>query len=176
VTLDASGSTDPESGVGGGVTGYHFAFGDGTTADSATPTVTHAYAKPGSYAATVAVTDAQGLTGSPGAPAQVQVVDGLAPRARIISPRNGKKLRRRGPIRFTGSAADDTAVAAVRLTLQRIGTKKLTKIKVRVQQGIWSYKVEKSLKLKRGRYELKAYAFDTTGNVSKAAHIRFALE
>jgi hypothetical protein len=176
VTLDASASTDPEAGVGGGITGYHFAFGDGTMADSATPTVTHAYAKPGVYAATVAVTDMQGLTGSPGAPAQVQVVDGIAPNARIISPRNGKKLRRRGPIRFTGSASDDSAVAAVGLTLQRIGTRKLTKIKVRVQQGIWSYKVKKSLKLKRGRYELKAYAVDTTGNVSKAARVRFALK
>ena len=182
VTLDASPSTDPEAGVGGGITGYHFVFGDGTTADSATPSVTHAYAKPGSYAATVAVTDAQGLTGSPSAAAQVQVLDGIAPSARIISPRNGTKLRLRtkrnklAPIRFTGSAADDTAVGAVRLTLQRIGTRKVTKIAVRVQQGIWSYKVKMSLKLKRGRYELKAYAVDTAGNVSKPARVRFSLK
>ena len=175
-TFDASASADPEAAYGGGIANYHFDFGDGTSVDSAAPVVTHAYAKPGTYAATVTATDAQGLAGVPSAPAQAQVVDGIAPTARIISPRNGRKLRLRGIIRFTGSAADDTSVAAVRLTLRRIGTKKLTTLKVRVQQGIWSYKMPRKLKLRRGRYELKAYAFDAAGNVSKPARVRFTLK
>jgi hypothetical protein len=176
VTLDASASSDPETGSGGGIAGYHFDFGDGTTADSPAPVVTHTYAKPGSYAATVSVSDAQGLAGVPSGAVRVRVVDGIAPSARIISPRNGKKLRRRSAIRFTGSASDDTAVAGVALTLRRIGTAKLTNIKVRLQQGIWTYKVPKRLKSRRGRYELKAYAVDTAGNVSKAARVRFTLK
>jgi hypothetical protein len=175
-TFDASASTDPEAGVGGGIAGYHFDFGDGTSADSASPVVTHAYTKPGTYSASVTVTDAQGLASAPSAAAQAVVGDGIAPSARIISPRNGKKLKLRGPIRFTGTAADDVAVAAVRLTLQRIGTKKATKTTVTVQQGIWSYKVPKKRKLKRGRYELKAYAVDLAGNVSKPARVRFTLK
>ena len=181
-TFDASASSDPEAATGGGIAGYHFDFGDGTSLDSPAPVVTHAYARPGSYSATVTATDAQGLTGAPSAPVQAAVVDGIVPTARIISPRNNRSLRlltkrhRRAPIRFTGSASDDTSVAAVGLTLQRLGTKRLTKIKVSVRQGIWSYKVSKKLKLRRGRYELKAYAVDAAGNVSKAARVRFRLK
>jgi hypothetical protein len=182
VTLDASASSDPEAGAGGGISGYHFAFGDGTAADSLTPVVTHTYARPGTYAATVTVTDVQGLAGAPSDPAQVRVIDGIAPTARIISPRGGRKIALRtrrhklSPIRFTGSAADDTGVAVVGLTLQRIGTQKLSRFTVKVSQDIWSYKAGKRLKLKRGRYELKAYAVDTAGNVSKPARVRFTLK
>jgi hypothetical protein len=175
VTLDASGSSDPEAGYGGGITAYHFDFGDGAIADAVTPSAGHAYTKPGTYTATVTVTDAQGLSAT-SEPVQVQVADGIAPTARIISPRNGRKLRRGGPIRFTGSAADDTGIAGVGLTLRRIGTKKATNIKVRVAQGIWSYKVPRQRKLRRGRYELKAFAVDTAGNVSKPAVARFTLK
>jgi hypothetical protein len=175
VTLDASASLDPEAGSGGGISAFHFDFGDGSSTDAPTPNAAHAYAKPGTYTARVTVTDAQGLAAT-SEPVQVQVADGIAPTARIISPRNGKKLRRRGPVRFTGSAADDVGVAAVGLTLRRIGTKRVTNIKVRVQQGIWSYKLPKKLKRKRGSYELKAYAVDTAGNVSKAARVRFTLK
>jgi hypothetical protein len=181
-TFDASASSDPEAASGGGIANYHFDFGDGTSLDSPTPVVTHAYAKPGSYSATVTVTDAQGLGGAPSARVQAAVTDGIAPTARIISPRNNRTLRlltkrhKRTPIRFTGSASDDTSVAAVGLTLQRLGTKRLTKITVTVRQGIWSYKVSKKLKLRRGRYELKAYAVDAAGNVSKAARVRFKLK
>jgi hypothetical protein len=175
-TFDASASNDPEAASGGGVAGYHFDFGDGTSTDSPTPTVTHAYAKPGTYSATVTVTDAQGLAGAPSNAVQAQVTDGIAPSVRIISPRNNKKLKRRHVVRITGSAADDTGVAGVGLTLQRPGTKKLTKIAVKVQQGIWSYKLSSKLKRKRGRYTLTAYAIDAAGNLSKPARIRFTLK
>jgi PKD repeat protein len=175
-TFDASASNDPEAASGGGVAGYHFDFGDGTSTDSPTPTVTHAYAKPGTYSATVTVTDAQGLAGAPSNAVQAQVTDGIAPSVRIISPRNNKKLKRRHVVRITGSAADDTGVAGVGLTLQRPGTKKLTKIAVKVQQGIWSYKLSSKLKRKRGRYTLTAYAIDAAGNLSRPARVRFTLK
>jgi len=175
-TFDASASSDPEAAYGGGIAGYHFDFGDGTSADSPTPTVTHTYAKPGTYAATVTVTDAQGLAGAASGAVQAQVTDGIAPTVRIISPRNNKKLKRRGSVRITGSATDDTAVAGVGLTLQRPGSKRLTKITAKLQQGIWSYKLPSKLKRKRGRYTLTAYAVDAAGNLSKAARIRFTLK
>jgi hypothetical protein len=182
VTFDASSSSDPEAASGGGIASYHFDFGDGTSADSPTPAATHAYAKPGAYAATVTVTDRQGSTSAPSAAVQASVTDGIAPTVRIISPRSGKRVAlrtkrgERAPIRFTGSAADDIAVAAVGLTLQRVGTRRVSRFTARVQQGIWSYKIRRSLKLKRGRYELKAYAADGAGNLSKAARVRVTLK
>ena len=175
-TFDASASSDPEAATGGGIAGYHFDFGDGTSADSNTPTVTHTYAKPGTYSATVTVTDAQGLAGAASGAVQAQVIDGIAPSVRIISPRNNKKLKRRGVVRITGSAADDIGVAGVGLTLQRPGSKRLMKIAVKVQQGIWTYKLPSKLKRKRGRYTLTAYAVDAAGNLSKAARVRFRLK
>jgi hypothetical protein len=175
-TFDASASSDPEAPYGGGIAGYHFDFGDGTSADSATPTVTHTYAKPGTYSATVTVTDAQGLAGAASSAVQAQVTDGIAPTVRIISPHNNKKLKRRKSVRITGSAADDTAVAGVGLTLKRPGSKRLTKITAKLQQGIWSYKLPSKLKRKRGRYTLTAYAIDAAGNLSKAARVRFTLK
>jgi hypothetical protein len=182
VTFDASSSSDPEAASGGGIASYHFDFGDGTTANSPSPAATHTYGKPGAYAATVTATDVQGLTGPASQAVQASVSDGIAPTARIISPRSGKRIAlrtkrgKRAPIRFTGSAADDIAVAAVGLTLQRIGTKRVSRFTARVQQGIWSYKLKQGLKLKRGRYELRAYAVDTAGNVSTAARVRFRLK
>ena len=175
VNLDATGSSDPEAATGGGIAGYHFDFGDGAVVDALTPSAGHAYAKPGVYTATVTVTDRQGVS-TTSAPVQVQVLDGVAPAARIISPRNGRKLHRRGVIRFTGSATDDVGIAAVGLTLRRIGTRKIVRYKTSFQQGIWSRKLPRRPRLRRGRYELKAYAVDTAGNVSKAARIRFTLK
>jgi hypothetical protein len=175
-TFDASASSDPEAASGGGIANYHFEFGDGTSVDSSTPTVTHAYARPGSYPATVTVTDAQGLAGAPSSAVQAQVTDGVAPTVRIISPQDNKKLKRRRVVRITGSAADDTGVAGVGLTLQRPGSRRLTTIAVKLQQGIWSYKLPSKLKRKRGRYTLTAYAVDGAGNLSKAARVRFTLK
>ncbi len=46
----------------GGPASYAWAFGDGKTAKTTTPSVTHVYAQPGTYAAAVTVTDDQGCS------------------------------------------------------------------------------------------------------------------
>lgn len=57
VSLDASGSFDPE----GGALSYRFEFGDGTPdVSQTTPVVSHVYATPGSFTAVVTVTDSEG--------------------------------------------------------------------------------------------------------------------
>lgn len=62
VTADASGSSDADN---NGIASYTFDFGDGTVVGpQAAPTASHQYAGPGSYAITVTVTDAAGLTDS----------------------------------------------------------------------------------------------------------------
>jgi YVTN family beta-propeller protein len=58
VTLDASASSDPD----GTVARYAWDFGDGQTASGSQPTVSHTYAQPGSYTATLTVTDDEGCS------------------------------------------------------------------------------------------------------------------
>jgi hypothetical protein len=200
VSFDASASGDPEAASGGGIANYHFVFGDGSSIDSASPTVTHVYANPGVYAARVTATDVQGLAGAASDPVTAEVADGVAPTVRIVSPKNRAKVRLRtskrklAPIRFFGSAADDHGVAAVALTLRQVtkGSKcrffdgkrsfktvpcaQPVVIRVRVQQGIWTYKVKNGVRLRKGAYELSAYAVDQGANVSKPARIRFTLK
>ena len=56
--FDASLSAEPD----GSIARYSWSFGDGTTATSSAPTITHTYAKPGSYTATLTVTDNEGCS------------------------------------------------------------------------------------------------------------------
>jgi len=58
VSFSSSGSFDPD----GTIAGYHWNFGDGTSANSANPS--HTYAAPGIYTATLTVTDSSGLRAS----------------------------------------------------------------------------------------------------------------
>jgi serine protease AprX len=69
VTFDASGSSDPD----GSVVSYRFTFGDGTTATSSSPVVTHTYlaAHPTTFPWSVTVTDDAGVTDGDGASLKV---------------------------------------------------------------------------------------------------------
>ncbi len=58
IGFDGSASTDPD----GWIVAYQWAFGDGQGASGMT--TTHSYARPGSYTATLTVTDNKGLTNS----------------------------------------------------------------------------------------------------------------
>ncbi len=57
-SFSGSASSDPD----GTVASYTWSFGDGTTATSTVPTTTHVYAAPGSYLATLRVTDNEGCS------------------------------------------------------------------------------------------------------------------
>ena len=59
VTFDATGSSDPD--FGDTIANYHFNFGDGNELDSGAPIVQHTYNSPGTYNATLVVTDSRGL-------------------------------------------------------------------------------------------------------------------
>ena len=56
VLFDASGSSDPELDT----LSYHWDFGDGTTANTTSPTMSHTYAWGGSFAVTLTVNDGKG--------------------------------------------------------------------------------------------------------------------
>lgn len=138
VTFDASGSTDPDAGIGGGITAYHWNFGDGTTTTTTTPTTTHSYSARQAYSVTVSVTDKQGATSAPSAPDSFTVLDGIPPTITVATPqpkqrlalyrtrrRHGKTVRTttRRSVAFLGGAADDTALSKVYLALRPVASK-----------------------------------------------------
>ena len=57
-SFDASASSDPD----GSIASYAWSFGDGTSQTTVGPTVTHVYAKPGSFTAKLTVTDDVGCS------------------------------------------------------------------------------------------------------------------
>lgn len=61
VSFDGTASRDPNP--GGSITGYSWSFGDGSGPGSGA-TVSHTYARPGSYSVTLTVSDAEGDTAS----------------------------------------------------------------------------------------------------------------
>ena len=143
VAFDGSKSTDRETGVGGGITKYHWEFGDGKAEDTTAPTVNHTYAGEGDTTAKLTVTDAQGAV-SPVASVAVKLIDGTAPTIVITKPTanqkirlttrttktrtvtvNGKTVKRktttikRTKIRFAGTAKDKSGVKVVVITVER---------------------------------------------------------
>ncbi|MFE7065817.1 PKD domain-containing protein [Microbacterium sp. NPDC057658] len=72
VAFDASTSVPPGSAT---ISSYRWDFGDGSTGTGKTPT--HTYAKPGTYAVTLTITDSQSLMGSVTKPVVVQGANAL---------------------------------------------------------------------------------------------------
>jgi PKD domain/Subtilase family len=60
VSFDGSGSSDPNAGAV--ITKYSWNFGDGTASSGASPSVSHGYLNPGTYAVTLTVADSLGQT------------------------------------------------------------------------------------------------------------------
>lgn len=138
ITFDASKSNDPEAASGGGITAYHWDFGDGQTATTTTPTTTHAYPTRASFGVTVTVTDRQGLSSKPSAPASFTVIDGVPPTLGVGVPRSHQRIRayrtkkvkghtvktnRRRSVVFFGGASDDIALDKVLIALRPLALK-----------------------------------------------------
>jgi PKD repeat protein len=68
INFDATASTPAES-----ITSYEFTFGDGTTATDEDGIIEHTYTEPGTYQATVVVSDTAGQISEPSAPVVIQV-------------------------------------------------------------------------------------------------------
>lgn len=133
MTFDAGASTDPDAIGGGKVAGYRWDFGDGVSATTTTPVVTHAYTKAATFRARVTAIDDLGLAGAPSAPVEIPVRDTKGPVVTIVSPRpdariarmtrvstgGGRTRSQRARVRFAGTVRGDaSAVAGVRMTLQ----------------------------------------------------------
>jgi hypothetical protein len=146
VLFDGSGSTDRETGAGGGIVSYQWAFGDNTTATTTTPTTTHTYKGEGAVAASLVVVDAQGASSAPAA-APLKLIDGGLPLVVISRPtanqrikltttttktttvtKNGKKVKskkkttKRTKITVAGSAKDKSGVKGVLVTIEKLSS------------------------------------------------------
>ena len=138
VTLDASGSTDPEAGVGGAITRYEWDFGDGSPLETTTGAVhSHRYAQIGTYNVTVRVTDNFGAVSALSNAFAVNVRDGIPPQVRIVAPKSNQRfklfrttkrkvagrtvtIKRRNQIRFAGNATDAFGVRSVELSIRLV--------------------------------------------------------
>lgn len=146
VLFDGSGSTDRESGAGGGIVSYRWAFGDNTTATTTTPTTTHTYKGEGAVTASLVVVDAQGAPSAP-ATAPVKLIDGGLPLVVITKPtanqrikltktttktttvtKNGKKVKtkkrttKRTKLTLAGNAQDKSGVKGVLVTIEKLSS------------------------------------------------------
>jgi glucose/arabinose dehydrogenase len=112
VTFDGSDSADPE----GQALTYLWDFGDGDTATTAGPGVSHTYTADGSYVASLRVRDTEGLTSDPHT--ILVAVGNTPPVPTIASPAQGSYFRVGQTLTLSGSAMDEQegAVPASRLT------------------------------------------------------------
>lgn len=86
VTFDGSASTDAD----GRIQLWQWSFGDGATASSGAPTVSHLYGIAATYAVTLTCTDDRGLSAT-GAPTPLTVVAATNPVATfVVSPTNAR--------------------------------------------------------------------------------------
>lgn len=145
VTFDGSKSFDLDG--GDKIAQYKWAFGDGTTAVTNTPTTTHAYAALGIYQPTLVVVDSLGAASGIGKIAPIGITDGAPPVVKITKPtkngsyailaitRLGKKARKVldpllvSKVAFAGTATDDSGIKKVEFSIRRlaIGTAAIPK-------------------------------------------------
>jgi hypothetical protein len=145
VIFDGSKSGDPDG--SSGVVKYRWFFGDGATAETTTPTTTHAYAVLGVFNPTLTVVDGDGLASAPAKIPTITVGDGAPPMLVIskpskngayaitVSAKVGRKIKRVldkdlvKRVTFAGKAMDASGIKQVRLSIRRlaIGTAKLPK-------------------------------------------------
>lgn len=201
VSFDASKSSDPEAGIGGGIASYTWDFGDGSTETTTTPRTTHVFSERKEYSVTVTVTDKQGRASAASAPAEFTVLDGTVPTITVGQPGDKQRLRlyrkgttRRLRVTFLGTAADDTGLSKVYLALRPVATKngrcRWFNGKTRLVAGActaptlltatlagsgWRYRLPLRAKLPRGPYQLIAVSQDASGLISTATVVTFRL-
>jgi PKD repeat protein len=110
VNFNASGSSDPDS--GDGIASYTFRFGDGSTpVTQSTPTLSHSYANPGTYHATLTVTDSRGLQSNNLASVDIQVTG--PPDLKVTNITTGGNQAREGEkVTVTATVRNDGGAGA----------------------------------------------------------------
>jgi hypothetical protein len=199
VSFDASRSSDPEATIGGGIASYHWDFGDGSTADTTTPTTSHTFGERKAYSVTVTVADKQGASSAASSPVGVTVLDGTQPVVSIGQPRIKQRInlykkgtKKRARVTLFGNASDDTGLKSVFLALRPVassdgqckwfdGKSKLVTasctapvlLEAKVSDTSWRYVLPLKAKLPKGPYQLTAISVDTSGLAGLAKTVAF---
>jgi uncharacterized repeat protein (TIGR01451 family) len=115
VSLDGTGASDPDA--GDTIASYTFRFGDGSTpVTQSSPTISHTYSSPGSYHASLTVTDARGEESTNVAAKDIAVTSGADLAVKAIGPASAKNdatvtytitVTNNGPAAATGVVATD---------------------------------------------------------------------
>lgn len=104
VSLDASASSDPDS--GDSIVAYLWAFGDGASAETTGPTTSHNFTSEGKFTVTLRVRDSVGALS--GNPASVRIdVGNTPPVPQILAPAAGALFDAGEQITLRGSATDE---------------------------------------------------------------------
>lgn len=98
VSFDGTASSDPD----GDPLSFRWQFGDGASSAASGPS--HTYDRPGTYTATLTVTDPQGRSNSR---SLIITAGNRAPLALIWGPANGSGYRDGQPVQLTGTVTDD---------------------------------------------------------------------
>lgn len=115
VAFDASASSDPDP--GDAIASYTFHFGDGSTPETrSSSTVSHTYSDPGTYHATLTVTDSRGLASSNGASVDIQAT--APPSADVAIQKTGPATGHVGqPITYSIAVTNNGPSAAGGVTV-----------------------------------------------------------
>jgi PKD repeat protein len=148
ITFGSAGSSDPD----GTIVGFAWTFGDGTAATGATSS--HSYAAPGSYLATLTVTDDDGATGVTNV--GITVNDVVAPTISIASV----------AVVVTPTVSDDVGVRSVTWSLDGVAQPPTT-----VAPFSLSFDFNA---LAPGPHTIAGVAADASGNQSAVATIQIS--
>lgn len=172
VAFDATGSMDTD----GSIVSYDFDFGDGTTESNATGTATNAYDAPGTYVASVTVTDNDGLTATATTTVTVEAFDGnriegfqLVDAARNVldadlADGDMINLNQTGDINFNIQAIADPAVVGS-VVLELTGPKNATRTESVIPYELFG---NGSARLPAGSYTLTATPYTQRGGNGEA--------
>jgi uncharacterized repeat protein (TIGR01451 family) len=112
-TLDGSGSSDPD---GEAISSYTFDFGDGSPlVTQSTPSVSHTYANPGAYRATLTVKDVRGLDSGNVAAADVQATTSAD--IAVTTADSPDPVRKDKPLTYTVTVRNGGPFAASGVTM-----------------------------------------------------------
>jgi hypothetical protein len=172
---------------------YYFEYGDGVIEASTQPIASHAYRKPGTYEARVAIAGAGGESAtSPSV--QIRVRYGYPPHVAITTPAPNGTVRLGG--RIAGVASDPTGIKRVQLAIQLLRSKTHYRtggrciwygghgglvlspcdapyfFNVSHGHGHWSMRFPTGASLPAGIYGVRVRAIDNAGNISSAYYER----
>ena len=187
-TFDAAGSVDND---GGTIQEFNWDFGDGDSQGNGGQTLTHVYAQPGTYTASVTVVDGGGCStttiftgqtadcnGNPGAKAEIQVV---VPPGAVVLTLSGKKKQKLDRAIEVGAGCDlactvagsgDLVVTTKKKKGRQAAARRTFKIKTVSRSVAAGGTVTLRLKLSKNARRAASKALNRRGRVTAKVNVK----